>query len=823
MRGIGWLEEFASDLRYASRQFLKHKSFFAVAVVTLALAIGANTAIFSAVDAVLLRPFPYRNPERLASILCMEPARGIPEMGYALPDLRAIAARSHAFQAVASYYWRDINITDGTPERVTGVYVSANLFRLLGVNPSIGRTFSSSEEIFGKNHVVILSHTLWRERFAGSSRAIGKTIHLNGEICTVVGVMPPDFQFPDQSAKLWMPMSFAPNDDMATRDNRFLAAIARLRAGVSIPQAKADTQSIARQLQHEVSENADVEADAQDYLSSMVGEVRPVLLILLGAAGIVLLIACVNVANLLLSRSSARQRELSVRAALGAGRGRLIRQLLTEGVLLGAAGGCLGVALSAWLMRLIRIYGPTDIPRLHTIQIDASVLVFTAAVTLLSVLLFGLTPAMRLVRVEVSEALKEGSRSLTAGVRMRRSRDVLVIAEITLSLVLVIGAGLLLQTLRRLQQVNPGFKPENVLTTSVTLPQGKYDQPQSVRFFDELTERLKRVPGVKYAGAASAMPITGEGGRGKYFTVEERPASRLSDVPVIQYRGVTPQFAKALGIPIVRGRFFTDDDSGGRPLVAVINESARRRFFPIEDPIGKRVYTSPPDAIMAKLLASPDYKAQRITIVGVVGDLKQSGLSRPSEPALFVPYLQQGTANKLFLFIKTDSDPLHFVNTARGIVRSLDPEQPVADVATMQQRLKTALATQRFQLVLFGGFAALALVLAGVGVYGVLSYSVRLRLHEIGIRMALGAGASDVLKMVARQGLALGLIGILAGAVLALGATRLMASLLFGVQADDSLTFLCASFLLMVVVSAASLVPSLRAAQTDPLLILRAE
>ncbi|HEX7361978.1 MAG TPA: ABC transporter permease [Bryobacteraceae bacterium] len=830
--GLVWLEDLKSDFRYAFRQFHKHKSFYAVAAVILALGIGANTAIFSAVDGVLLRPFPYRQSDRLVSVWCMEPAQGIPKMGCALPDLRAIAARNRSFKALAEYYSGDINLTSGTPERVSGVYASANLFHLLGAHPALGRTFSPSEEVFGRNRVVVLSDALWRERFRGMPGAIGKIVHLNDEAYTVIGVMPPDFHFPNPGAMLWLPMSFAPNDSMATRGNDFISAIARRRAGVSIAQAKADVRSIARRLQREFSQNAGVGAGVSNYLSSVVGDVRPVLLILLGAVGIVLLIACVNVANPLLSKASGRKREHSVRAALGATRARLLRQLLTEGVLLGGAGACLGIALSVWLVRVIRVIGPDRIPRLQSIGIDPPVLLFAVAVSFLSVLVFGLAPAMSLTRGRIGEMLKEGGRSSTAGSRTGRFRDGLVIAEIGLSLVLLIGAGLLLQTLWRLQHTSPGFQPANVLTMSVTLPQAKYpwNEPgKTVHFFAELTKRLRRVHGVAAVSASTAMPITGWGGWGKYFTVEERPASRLSDVPVIQYRQVMPQFVKALGISVVKGRFFTPDDTGTRPLVAVIDESARRRFFPNENPIGKRVSPTASDSILAKLLHRPGVHAPRFTIVGVIGDVKQAGLSQPAQPALFVSYLQttvkdtEAPGNKMFLFIKVHSDPLGYAAVARRIVQSIDPEQPVADVATMDQRLKTSLSMQRFQLDLFGAFALLALILAAVGIYGVLSYSVRLRMHEIGIRMALGASASDVLRMVIIHGFRLGIYGVIAGSILALGVTRLMTSLLFGVSAEDGVTFAMASLLLMAVVAAASFLPSLRAARTDALTVLRME
>ncbi len=831
-RGIGWIEDLGRDLQYAVRQFLKHPGFFFIAAVTLAIGIGANTAMFSAVYGVLLRPFPYREPNRLAAVWCSEPSRGVPRMGCALPDLQAIASRNHSFDGLASYYFSDVNITGGTPERVSGVRASANLFPLLGVSAAAGRTFAASEELFGNHHVVVLSHGLWQRRLGGAPGVIGDSIRLNGQLYRIIGVMPPDFQFPNGSAQLWAPLSFAAKDQMATRDNHFIHAIARLRAGASVDQARSDVRAIARHLQSEFSENAGIEAGTADYTGSVVGDVRPVLSILLGAVGIVLLISCVNVANLLLSRASGRQRELAVRKALGASRGRLVRQLLSEGCLLGGLGAALGVALSVWLAHLIRTLGPSNIPRLGSIEVEVHALAFTAGLTLVSVLVFGLAPAVELARRDPGEALNEGGRSLTAGSRTSRSRDALVIAEITLSLVLVVGAGLLLQTLQRLQRVDPGFQPRNVLTLSVSLPQAKYPESEPLKaahFFDELSQRIARVPGVRAVGASTALPIADWGGWGKYFTVEERPASRLADVPLIQYRQVTPGYLRALSIPLLEGRFFTADDVGERPLVAVINESARRRFFPNGSPIGKRVHPSPPEATIAKFLPSPGFRIPRLTIVGVIGDVRHSGLRQPPQPELFVPHLQgtvkdnETSSTKMFLMIKTDTDPLRFVPAARAAVQSLDPDQPVADAATMEQRLEASLARQRFQLFLFGAFAAVALALAAVGVYGVMSYSVRQRMRDIGIRIAFGASAGDILKMVVGRGLGLGLAGVALGTLLGLGATRLMTTLLFGIKANDGLTFLGAAVVLVMVVLGASFVPSIRAARTDPLAVLRLE
>ena len=831
-RRVGWLEDFRKDIPYAWRQLRKQNSFFAVAALTLALGIGASAAIFSVVSGVLLQPFPYRNPNRLVSLWCTDPSRGIPQMGCAWPDLQEVARRNRSFEALAGYYFRDIVITGGEPERVPGVYASGSLFSLLGAQPLLGRTFTPEEESFGRHRLVVLSDGLWKRRFGGLPSVIGQTVRLNGEPYTILGVMPSSFQFPSAHAQLWAPISFAPTDAMGTRSNHFINAIARLKPGVTVMQARAEVQLIARQLQKEFSENTGLGIDISDYASSVVGDVRPGLLILLGAVGLVLLIACINIANLLLAKASSREREFSIRAALGASRGRLVRQLLSESVLLGAVGACLGVALSAWLAQLIRAFGAKNIPRLDTIEIDVQVLTFTAALSLISVLLFGLAPAMDAARIQIRNTLKEGGRSHSSGGRSRRYRDLLVIAEVSLSLVLVIGAGLLFRTLRRLQSVDPGFQSERVLTMSVALPAATYpdsEPAKTARFYDDLTKQLERIPGVKAAGASTAMPISDFGGWGKYFTVEDHPASRLADVPMIQYREVTPHFLKALEIPLLQGRFFTEDDVAGRPLVAVINASARRRFFKNVNPIGKRVYPGPPESTVAKLLPRPDFRIPRLTIIGVVGDVRQSGLRRRPQPELYVPHLQgtvkdnETSSAKMFLMIKTASDPLRFVAAARAAVHSLDPDQPVADIASMEERLKTSLSTERFQLLLFGGFALVALALAAVGVYGVMSYSVRLRMHEIGIRMALGARTTDVLKMVAKHGLSLGLVGIAVGYILARGLTRLMSSLLFGVDSHDNLTFLGASAVLIAVVALASFVPSLRAARTDPLGVLRAE
>lgn len=828
-RGIRWLEDFLQDVTYGARQLWKEKGFTAIAVFTLALGIGANCAIFSTVEGVLLRPFPYLEQDRLATIICVAPSKGLSNMGFAIPDLRALTARSHSFSSVAAYFYGEANLADGAPEHVRDIHADANLFPLLGVRAALGRTFTTAENAFGSHKVAVLSDALWKRRFGGRPGVLHQTLHINGELFSIIGVMAPGFHFPYEGIDMWVPLSFAAGDDMATRDNHYVDAIGRLRPAVSLAQARADSQRIGRALEREFNENAGIGMDAKDYLTSVVGDVRRPLLVLLAAAAVVLLIACLNVANLLFARASGRQRELAVRAALGAGRWRLIRQLLSESLLLGFTGAVLGVVLSLWLIRLIRLFGPEGIPRLQTIGIDANVLLFALGVAVTSVLLFGLAPALSLARAHEGEALKDGGRSQSAGAGSKRFRNVLVIAEIALSLVLVVGAGLLIRTYERLTRVDPGLQPENLLTFGISLPDPSYHGPQkATRFYDELIRHLELIPGVEAAAASTSIPMAG-GGWGKYFTIEERPAPRLAEVPLIQYRQVTAHYIHAMGIPLREGRFFTDSDVDAQPLVAVINEAARRRFFPHESPIGKRIFPGAPESMLANLLPSPDFRVPRLTIIGVVGDVRYDGLDQPTTPELCVPHLQgtakdnQESSSGLIVVLKTNSDPANFVHAARGVVHSLDPDVPLADIASMDDRFRKSLASKSFQLFLFGGFAFVALVLAAVGVYGVMSYSVRLRTPELGVRIALGAQRTAVLKLVVRHGLTLGLVGILVGAALALGLTRLMQSLLFGVQANDLITFLGAVFVLMAAITVACILPSLRATKIDPLAVLRAE
>ena len=829
-RGIRWLEDFLQDASYGARQLVRDKGFTAIAVLTLALGIGANCAIFSAVEGVLLRPFPYSASDRLVSLDCAVPSKGILTMGFAIPDLRELTARSRSFESVAGYFFDDSILADGTPEHIQAVRADASLFPLLGVRAALGRTFTSVENTFGNHRVVLLSDALWQRRFGRRPGVIGETVRINGEPYRIVGVMGPEFRFPNEAVELWTPLSFAAGDNMATRNNHFVNAIGRLKPGVSVTQARAGAKTIAGALEREFNENTGVAMNVSDYLTSVVGDVRRPLLVLLSAAAVVLLIACVNLANLLLARASGRQREIAVRAALGAGRGRLIRQLVCESLLLGLAGAALGIALSVWLIHLIRLLGPEGIPRLQTISLNPEVLVFAFGATIASVLFFGLVPALHVARAQDGDALRDGGRTRSASVGANRFRNLLVTGEIALSLVLVVGAGLLIRTFELLNRVDPGIRTENVLSFAVALPSSTYHGPEPVaHFYSELIRRLALIPGVQAVGASTGLPIANRGGWGKFFSIEGRFASRLADVPLITYREVTPGYARTLGIPMREGRFFTDGDAASQPLVAVINETARRMYFPHESPVGKRAIPGPPEQIIANLLPRPDFRIPRLTIIGVIGDVRHAGLAQPPEPELYVPHAQgtvkdnEDSSANMFVMLKTSSDPAMFVPAVRAAMRSLDPDQPVADVATMDERLATSLAPQRFQLFLFGGFALLALALASVGIYGVMSYSVRMRTPELGVRIALGAQRGAVLKLIARHGLTLGLAGVAAGAVLAFALTRLMQSLLYGVQAHDALTFFGSALVLLLAIALACIVPSLRATRIDPLAVLRAE
>jgi putative ABC transport system permease protein len=826
------MKDLIQDLRYGARMLAKKPGFTLVAIITLALGIGANTAIFSVVNAVLLRPLPFPQPERLAMVNTTNLARGITNFGTSMPDFRAWRKRNHTFEKMAAFNTTSFNIS-GTaePKRVTGAQVSADLFGVLGVSPVRGRAFTAEEETFGKHHVVIVSEALWQRRFGAEAGLTDQTMTLNGERYAIVGVMPRDFQFPDQTIALWTPLAVADGSEYNTRGNYWLGVVARLKPGVAAAQAQAEMDGVFRQLEQEDTLFGGFGTQVIPLHEATVGSVKTALLVLLAAVGLVLLIACANVANLLLARAAARQREIAIRTALGAGRGRLIRQLLTESLLLGLAGGALGLLLAVWGVDALVSLGP-NVPRLAEIGIDRAVLIFTFALAILTSVIFGLVPALQSSKTDLNETLKESGRSATGSARRRVLGNSLVVVEVALSFVLLAGAGLMINSLLRLQRVNPGFRTDHILTMQISLPPAKYaqDRPElTAGFFQQLTERVKTLPGVEAASVTSALPLTNSGW-GKLFTLEDRPAPKsLDEVPNVQYRQVSPDYFSTLAIPILKGRPFSERDTRDALPVAVINETLARRFFADADPSGKRLYLGPPEELVPPGILPPGFRFQHFTIIGVIGDVRHNGLNQPLAPEIYTLHEQElaskfaNPSGSMYLAVRTAAEPSSLVGAIRHEVQELDREQPIADIATMEELLATSLSQSRFSTLLLGVFAGVALILAAVGIYGVMAYSVAQRTHEIGIRVALGAQAGDVLRLVIRQGLTLAILGVAIGLGAALTMTRVMTSLLYGVTATDPLTFAIIPVLLTGVALAASFIPARRAMKVDPMVALRYE
>jgi len=822
---------FIHDIRYGARMLIKQPAFTIVAVLTLALGIGANTAIFSVVNAVLLRPLPFPNSDRLVMINTSNLARGITNFGTSTPDFLAWRERNHSFEKIAAFSSMSFNISGRSePERVTGAQASADVFTVLGVMPSQGRIFTPDEEIFGKHHVVILSDALWKGRFAADPAIVGQSMMLNGEPHTIIGVMPRSFQFPDQTIVLWTPLAIADGSENSTRGNYWLGVVGRLRPGVEPEAAQAEMDGIYRQLDQEETLISGFETQVVRLHEAAVGGVKTALSVLLASVALVLLIACANVANLLIARAAARQREIAVRTALGAGRGRLIRQLLTESLLLGLAGGALGFFFALWGVDALVKLGP-NVPRLDEIRIDQTVLLFTFTLAVLTSVIFGLVPALQSSKADLNETLKESARG-SVGARRRLLGNSLVIAEIALSFVLLIGAGLLINSLLRLQRVNPGFRTDHILTLQLSLPETKYPQtrPELITaFFQQLIDRVKALPAVESVSMTSAMPLTNSGW-GKLFTVQDRPAPKsLDEVPNVQYRQVGPEYFGTLAIPVLRGRGFEDRDTHLAKPVAVINETAARRFFSDIDPIGKNVYLGAPEELVPPGILPPGFKFLRFEIVGVIGDVRHNGLNQALTPEVYTLHEQElaskfaNPSSTMSLAVRTKTDPTSVVGAVRREVLELDREQPIDAVATMDELLSTSLSQARFSTLLLAIFAGVALVLAAVGIYGVMAYTVAQRTHEIGIRMALGAQSSNVLSLIMRQGLLLAFAGTAIGLFAALGLTRVMTSLLYEVSPTDPMTFATYALVLTGVCLVASFIPARRAMKVDPLVALRYE
>jgi putative ABC transport system permease protein len=804
------------DLRYGLRTLWKQPGFTAVAVVALALGIGANTALFSMVNAVLLRPLPVEQPAALVNVWSTNPQADSPRESASFLNFTDWREQSHVFTSVAAYTNTFATLTgNDAPEALDGLAASPELFETLGVQPVMGRTFTA-QEAQAADAPIVISQELWRRRFGARGDIIGQPVTLDGRPRTVVGVLPARFKFPFNASAVkdyWTPLD--PHDELNTkRGVGYLNVIARLKPGVTTEQAQTEMDAIARRLAEQYPDNN--QGHGITLISTYedtVGGVRPALLVLLGAVGFVLLIACANVANLLLVRATRRQREIAVRTALGATRWRVVRQLLTESLLLSLAGGAVGLLLALWGVDALAGMLPEDVPRVREIALDGRVLAFTLGIAILTGLVFGLAPALAASRLDVNEALKAGGRG-TGGWRRNRLRSFLVVAEVALSLMLLVGAGLLLKSFVRLREVSPGFKPEQVLTLSVALPEMKYETPaQQARFFQQLLTDTAAAPGVEAAAGVFPLPFSGDNARGK-FEIEGQPAASESESPNALSYIISPDYLRALDIPLLNGRGFNERDAQSAPRVVLINETLARRFFAGADPLGRHLVISS-FADLGKPITCE--------IIGVVGDVKHDGLDAEAEAEYYMPY-QQATLSFMTLVIRGTTDkPTALVAGARAAVAQLDKDLPITDIKPMNEWLAASVAPRRFNMLLLGGFALLALCLATVGIYGVMAYSVAQRTHEIGIRLALGAQAADVLRLVIGQGMALALIGIIMGLLGAFALTRVLATLLFGVTATDPSVFAGVTLLLALVALVACLVPAHRATRVDPMIALRHE
>ena len=763
-----------------------------------------------------MRPLPYEGPNRLVYVWSAEKARGINQSTVSIPDLHDWREQNRVFEGMAGWWSGFYNLSGGDePQQVSGWTVSPNFFDVLGAKTELGRTFARDEEQGTKDRVVVLSHSLWMGSFGGDPRILGRTITLDGEPHTVVGVMPAGFSSPFPDVQLWVPWP-SRAESIAPRGNRFMRVIARLKPSVTIEGAQADMETIARNLGQTYKEDVGVTAYLVPAGQQIAGSVRPALLVLLGAVGFVLLIGCANLANLLLARSAAREKEFAIRSALGAGNWDVARQVLTESLLLSLSSGAVGILMAGWGVRYLRMMVASQIPRAQDIGLDAGVLLFTLGLSVLTGLVFGIFPALHSFKGQLNESLKEGGRGLGGGARGRRVRDLLVIWEMALALVLLVGAGLLVNSFQRLRAINPGFSPEKVLTCQVSLPSSKYKDPQIVSFFQQLLERVRALPGVKAAGATMTLPLRNNGGYWSGLNVEGRPAAARESIPIVSFVQATPGYFRAMGIPIVTGRDFTDSDNRDQSSkVAIINATLARRFFLDTNPIGKRI-----------CLGEDPSKGPWLTVVGVVGDAALESLTDPRFPQVFSPHaqgVQGGVAGNMELALRTSSDRLSLAAAVRNAVHELDKDQSVADIQMLDMVVSASLAQPRLNALLLGAFAALALLLAAIGIYGVISYSVALRTREIGIRMALGAERGDVLKLVIKHGMILALTGAAIGLVGALSLTRLMSSLLYGVQPSDPPTFLAVFVVLVGVALLSSYIPARRATKVDPMTALRYE
>jgi len=804
------MDHFRQDLQYAARRLFKAPGFAAVAIVTLALGVGANSAIFSVVNGVLLRPLPYPEPDRLVGVYHTTEGQRAVMSGPNFTDIARSATTLESAAAVST--GRMILTGEGEPTRLSIAEVSASLFSVLRVRPEIGRTFNADENTPGRTAIVILSHALWQQRFGGDAGVIGKRIMLDGEPKEVIGVMPAGFSYP-AGRQAWLPIEYDESFVRSQRGAWYLSVVARLKPGVTPEQSAAEVETLGRRLAQQYPDaNAEIGMTTYPLLKAMVGDIRRAVLVLFGAVGFVLLIACTNVANLLLARAAARESEMAVRTALGANRSRLVRQLLTESVLLSMVGAGAGLLLAVWGVDLLTRLKPAGIPRLENVRVDGVVILFTLATAIVTGVLFGLVPAFNATRL--SSALKEGGRGAVGARSGSRVRGALVVAELALAVMLLAGAGLLLRSFVKLQAVDPGFTVKPALTFDLTLPDARYREDASrVAFFDRLMPRLRALPGVRAASSVLGLPLNGLD-LILSFEVQGRPPVPPAQQPAMQVRVATPEYFETIGIPLKRGRFFTDGDKAGSPRVVLITESAARQYFPTEDPIGK--------TITLGWRRGPGTPRAGGEVVGIVGDVKDAGLDEPNPPQIFLAY-RQWPVGSMTVLLETAVPPMSLADAVRAEVYAVDGSLPVSNVNTLEAVVAHSISQQRFYMLLLTIFAGVALALAAVGIFGVLSYAVAQRTREIGIRMALGAQGSSVVRLIVRQAMLLVAGGVAAGLVLGLFVSQTMTKMLFVVTPTDPATYVSVSVVLAAVALLASWLPARRATRVDPIVALRAE
>jgi putative ABC transport system permease protein len=817
------MDTLLQDIRHGLRMLLKHPGFTIIAVICLALGIGANTIIFSVVNAVLLRSLPYQDADRLAVVWETNSQQIGAMMNLRNRNLVSPVnyqdwnEQNHVFEGMAAARFLSFNLVGvERPERIPGAIVTANLFSILNMKPILGRAFLPEDAQPGRGRVVVLSRGLWERRFGSDPNVIGQNLVLNNESFSIIGVMPADFQYPE-GAELWAlarqgvpdpPGAAAAAAAAINRGNHYMFVIGRLKPGVPVQQAQTEMDTIGARLQQQYpATNSGMGVRVVSMQEELVGDIRPALMILLGVVAFVLLIACANVANLLLARSISRQREISIRTALGAGRARIVRQLLTESIVLGLIGGVLGLLLAYWGVQLLVALSPEDIPRVKEIGVDGRVVIWTFIISLVTGLLSGLAPALQTSKSNPHEVLKESDRGGAGGVRHHRLRSLLVVSEIALTMVLLTGAGLLVKSFLRLQEVNPGFKSNNVVTMRISLPGYKYSGDDQIRgYYKEVLGRLRNLPGVDAVAATTALPLT-QVEAAMSFSVQDNPSTPGSE-PIANWRSISPEYFRVLGTPVLTGRAFTEYDGKDSPNVVIINESMARSALPGAAAVGKR------------LLIAGDAKPWEI--VGVVGDIRHTALDQEPKPEMYVPF-PQAMRPAFTLTIHTTVDPSSLIPAVRNEVQSVDKDQPLYNIKTLDELRSESIAKFRFNTYVLAIFSALALIMAAVGLYGVMAYSVSQRTRELGIRMALGAQPEDVRRLVVGQGMRLALIGIGLGLAASLAVTRVMSSLLYGVTTTDTVTFISVALTLAVISLLASYIPARKATRVNPIIALRYE